>query len=118
MRPPASSSPATPLVEVYTTELVPYFAWLDPNDVLTLICGILLLRLAAQILRRGELEDGPRWPDPPRDGPVPRTRARPDRVPKRMSEPTPRVTLSGWLRFALGGSRWCWPSPARWRSLP
>ena len=46
--------PATPLVEFFTSVLVPYFEPLDPNDVLTLVCGILLLSLAARTLRRSE----------------------------------------------------------------
>jgi hypothetical protein len=102
MRPSARSLSSAPLVEVAAAELVPYVTWLDPNDVLTLLCGIVLLRLAAQLLRRSETDDGPRWHEPPRDAPVPRTRARPDRDPKRMSEPTRRVRLWGWLRFVLG----------------
>ena len=102
MRPPASSSPSTPLVEVSAAERASYFAWLDPNDVLTLICGIVLLRLTAQMLRHSETDDGLRWPDPPRGVFVPRTRARPDRTSKRMNEPTRRVRLWEQLRFTLG----------------
>jgi hypothetical protein len=54
MSPPATPSSAAPLVEFFTSVLVPYFEPLDPNDVLTWLCGILLLGLAARTLRRSE----------------------------------------------------------------
>jgi hypothetical protein len=102
MHPPVPPALSAPLVEVSTAELVPYFAWLDSNDVLTLICGILLLRLAAQTLRRGETDDGPSGYDPPRDGTILRLRTRPDCTPEHGREPVRRVTVWRWLRLALG----------------
>ena len=70
MSPPATPSSAAPLVECFTSVLVPYFEPLDPNDVLTLLCGRLLLGLAAQTLRRGEKAASHkyRWTEPPACG--------------------------------------------------